>query len=165
MPAARHIMSRLGPDISTDLQKSWVKFNPGLQIEEQITVCKSINGESGGIFNFNDRPDDIKINGKLSVPTGAYSGNLNICIVMDGQTTFLDFQPSYDFLNPLFLDLTYKDVDLTGVDPEKLEFYYLSESGLMLPAEYESKVIDFEKGTLKVNKVKIYHFSRYGWAK
>ena len=41
----------------------------------------------------------------------------------------------------------------------------IDEEGHLIPAEYESKDIDIEKGILKITGVKIYHFSRYGWAK
>jgi hypothetical protein len=154
----------IGPDFS-QLEKSWLKINTGLTVEEQISVCKVFNGASGGNFNFNDKPDNIKINGKLVVPANSFSGDLEICITLDGQTTFITFAPEYEFTNPLFLDLTFRNVDLRGVNPEELEFYYIDDAGALQPAEYESQVIDIDKGILKITKVKIHHFSRYGWAK
>jgi hypothetical protein len=155
----------VGPGYSTDLEKTWLKLNSGLQIEEQITVCETFDGESGGIFTFNDKPDDIKINGKLIVTPDAFTGEKEICIMMDGQTTFLTFSPALTFETPLFLDLTYRNVDLSGVNTTEIDFYYLDDNGQLIPAEYESKFVDIEKGVLKITKVKIHHFSRYGWAK
>ena len=61
--------------------------------------------------------------------------------------------------------LTYKGIDLTGVDPETVKFCYIASDGSIVEAENSGIEVHIEDGKIKVKKALIPHFSRYGWVR
>ena len=150
--------------------KTWVDLPPrsDLSVETLYSFSNLINGAVGGIVlfstNFIDTEgNEITIMGSLNVPAGAYSGSEDITVIIDNQTTSVDFTPSpMSFAVPLQLDIKY--MKLTTVDPnDNVDFYYLAPSGYLEPVEYMKLKIELEKGKLFCFGAKLPHFSRYGF--
>jgi len=54
-------------------------------------------------------------------------------------------------------------LDLTGVNPNTLDFVYIDASGNMYTVEYDYVTMDAATGMLKVVNAVLPHFSRYGF--
>ena len=63
------------------------------------------------------------------------------------------------------VEYTYKivGVDLTGVNPNTLDFVYIDAIGNMYAVEYDYVTMDVNSGMLKVVNAILPHFSRYGF--
>ena len=59
--------------------------------------------------------------------------------------------------------LKIEGVDLSGVNPNTLDFVYIDASGNIHPVEYEVVTMDAVNGKLEVKNAKLNHFSRYGF--
>jgi hypothetical protein len=155
------------PVVQGDQKLTWLKIsdNP-LQVEAQTVLSKVINGNSGGKITINEIIGGIEITGALTVPAGSYPGNQNISITLNDSWLYQVYSPSpYVFRSSLILDLQYKNVNLSNIDPATVGFYFLSENGTYYQAQYDSLIYDPESGTIGIVKAKIPHFSRWGWAK
>jgi hypothetical protein len=75
------------------------------------------------------------------------------------------FGPHYTFNEPLEYTLELKGVDLTGIDPDSIDFVYQGEDGTVYQCEYKSIEVKLNEGKVKVEKAKLPHFSRYGFVK
>ena len=82
-----------------------------------------------------------------------------------GDDAVVDLYPQMTFDNPLNLNLTFSGLDLTGVNPSEVNFYYIDPDGNLEIAENDGITVDIANGTLSVKNAKIPHFSRYGFAK
>jgi hypothetical protein len=135
---------------------------------ETITYTQDINGanqsefqktysyqtSSGGtIFQFGD----------LDFFPGAFTGTKNISMTFNTGGAAMDFGPAMQF--QARVDYTYKitGLDLTGVNPETLEFVYIDASGNMYAVDYDYVTMDVTTGMLKVVNAVLPHFSRYGF--
>ncbi|MGE5437844.1 MAG: hypothetical protein ACM3O3_11495 [Syntrophothermus sp.] len=149
-------------------KKTWILVpdNQTLSSEIGLLTEKSINGETGGTIEISHSIGKVQIVGNLYIPENAFSGNLNFKIEIDRQYTFQDFYPSpYTFQQPLKLDLVYLNIDLKGIDPSKIDFYYMKDAQNFIKVNYDYIKIDVEKGILAVVGAELPHFSRFGWAK
>jgi len=75
----------------------------------------------------------------------------------------MEFGPAMQF--QARVDYTYKitGLDLTGVNPETLDFVYIDANGNMYAVEYDYVTMDASTGMLKVVNAVLPHFSRYGF--
>ena len=65
----------------------------------------------------------------------------------------------------IIVEYTYKiyGLDLTGVNPNTLDFVYIDAIGNMYAVDYEYVEMDLNTGMLKVKNAILPHFSRYGF--
>jgi len=152
---------------SVDQKIEWLGNNSGsLSVETELTLVKTINGSTGGIIEINETLGKISIKGSLTIPGGAFPENQNISISFNDNWYYQEYQPSpLFFRTPLILNLVYKNVSLMTDDPLKIGFYYITDAGKFVKAEYESLLVDPINNTLGITGAKIPHFSRWGWAK
>jgi hypothetical protein len=145
----------------------WLNISDNsIKTEAEVVITKSINGNQGGRLLFNELIGKVEISGSLTVSPGAYSGNQNISVTLNDGYLYQVYKPSpFVFRSPLILNLLYKNVDLSGIDVNKVGFYFLSENGTYYKADYDSLIFDVEKRTIGITGAKIPHFSRWGWAK
>ena len=143
---------------------------PGSSLLSDFTTSQSINGSIGGSIDIYHEYYDvnnqlIKIYGTLTIPQGAFSGTKNISIVVSSDFAMVDFFPSPTTFNvPLLLNLTYEGVNLTGIDEEDIDFYYIDSNSInFIQITKESKDCDSQQGRLSVENAVIGHFSRFGW--
>ena len=137
-------------------------------LQKTISISKTINGNTGGQINIVGSFDNgqIQVNGTLTVPAGAYSGNQTITVYMDGQYAVLDFGPSpFTFNIPLNFTMEITGLKLTG-NTKNIRFVYIADDGSVTPVEMNGTTVADKKGkVLSVTDAQIPHFSRYGWAK
>lgn len=140
-----------------------------LSSEAIVSVSETIDGTVGGAVYLNQSVaggpfGQVVFNGELDVPQGAYSGTQNIAITFDDQTTAATYTPSpFYFDQPVTLTLELKGLDLTGVDPNTVDFVYIDPTGQIDHVQYSSIQVDLATGTLKVVGAELHHFSRYGF--
>ena len=64
---------------------------------------------------------------------------------------------------PVDYTIIYEGLDLTGINPEDVDFYYFSQNGALVKAEYDRLEVNIATGRLFVLDAKLPHFSRYGF--
>ena len=62
------------------------------------------------------------------------------------------------------MDLTYEGIDLSGINEEDVDFYYIDNASVnFLQINKSGKEFDAPNGKLTVDDAVIEHFSRFGW--
>lgn len=154
---------KLSPD-----SRQWIQIENagGLTLDKEVMVSQEVNGKTGGTIEYDLRVANIIVTGLLTVPKNSFDGTMGITAVFDNKNTTQKFGPSpFEFDKSLVLTLEYTGVNLHGVDPSEVDFYYIGDDGQFYKADYTSITVDPESGTLKVVEAKLNHFSRWGWAK
>jgi hypothetical protein len=154
---------------SKNTEKTWILISKaaGSSTENSLFSSARINGNVGGeLLLQGSYPIDpsISFDSRLVVPADAYSG-LRTLTEETGTGAYVDFGPSMNFNLPLILDLSISGLDLTGIEPGQINFYYMAPDGSFELTQNDGIYVHKESGTLKVFKARINHFSRYGWAK
>ena len=138
----------------------------GLTIDAQ-TFTKYINGYYGGVFSaeyhYQSYSGTVSQYSTLDFSNGAFSGTKEISQTFNTGGAAMEFGPSMQFQADVEYSYKITGVDLTGVNPNTLDFVYIDSNGNMYPVEYESVSMDENTGMLKVVAAKIPHFSRYGF--
>jgi hypothetical protein len=141
----------------------------GMSVENSFFAVKLVVGAIGANIGLNvgyTGPNGpVHIDANLDMTARSFLGIKLITYIVNDEYAAIDFFPSLTFNRPNYLDLTFTGLDLTGVDPEHVDFYYLDGEGNLHPVEYSNKVVDIPNGILKVEGVKLTHFSRYIWGK
>lgn len=139
----------------------------GLSVETQ-TYTQDINGSTGDVFqrsySYQDNSGEtIYQSADLEFFSGAFSGTKNISMTFNTGGAAMDLGPSMQF--QVDVEYTYKitGLDLTGLDPNTLEFVYIDSNGDMYTVDYDYVDMDASTGMLKVKDAKLNHFSRYGF--
>lgn len=139
----------------------------GLGVESQ-TYYKNINGAYYGEFQQsysyqNSTGGTVYQFADLDFFPGAFTGTKNISMTFNTGGAVMDFGPAMQF--QARVDYTYKitGLDLTGVNPETLDFVYIDASGNMYTVDYDYVTMDAATGMLKVVNAVLPHFSRYGF--
>ncbi|PJA99366.1 MAG: hypothetical protein CO128_03815 [Ignavibacteriales bacterium CG_4_9_14_3_um_filter_30_11] len=154
-----------------DLQPSSNLIGLGTNgLQKAITISKTINGDVGGqidiVGSFGSGLGAIQVNGTLTVPAGAYSGDQTISVNMNGHYAVVDFGPSpFTFDIPLNFSMEITNVILSG-NISAIHFIYIADDGTTAPVELQGETVANKEGrTLSVTGAQLPHFSRYGWAK
>jgi len=140
----------------------------GMGVEELHTESKDINGYYGGWFSeqFSYQGGlygTVDINSILHFNNYSFYGTKTITQTFDTETAAITFGPSMQFNVPVDYTLIISGVDLTGVNPNTLDFVYIDANGNMFYVEKEYVTMDASTGFLKVKNAKLDHFSRYGF--
>jgi hypothetical protein len=154
--------------IQSSLEKQWITVsdNGGLSIEEIFTKTKKkADGSKGWNITFDHIfSDGVRTMGDLDCPKNAYAGRLTFSFTLSNDLTVIDFNPSPFYFNiPLEYTVIYEGLDLTGVNPEDVDFYYVAPNGELVKAQYTRLEVDIAAGRLFVLDAKLPHFSRYGF--
>ena len=145
-------------------EPNWiVNLSNGLGVETIHTASELIDGDKGGDVQLRGTFNDIKIDSRLIIHSGSFTGSLTISTNIDDVNCLTTFGPSYVFNQPLEYTLMFQGLDLTGVNPDSVKFVYQAADGTIHECESDGVDVDLNKGKLKVNKAKIAHFSRYGF--
>jgi hypothetical protein len=154
-------------------QKSWITLpqKQAVAVESDYSASKVINGETGGSIELNIKykakgSGNVKIKAEIVVPAGAYTGEQNISMIInstDGTATF--YPDASAFNKPLVFNLDIQGLDLSGIDPESIDFVCLNPDDSYQPVEYKKIKVKVNKGELEVDNALILHFSIYGWTR
>ncbi len=142
-----------------------------MNIENAFSTTQTINGSAGGnIHLYNSYQDasgqTITIDCNLTVPANNYSFSNTRNITMQvNDVAGVDFYPSMTFNQPVILNLTITGLDLTGINPQDVGFYYVDTNGNFIPTVNDGVTADLNSGTLKVENAKLFHFSRWAYAR
>lgn len=140
----------------------------GLNVEDLHTEYKEINGETGGWFGedftYEGGPNgNVYFHSTLHFYAGSFTGTENIWQQFNTETAAITFGPSMQFNLPVDYTLTITGLDLTGVNPNTLDFVYIDANGNMYAVQKDYVYMDSNTGLLKVKNAKLNHFSRYGF--
>lgn len=138
-----------------------------LSIESLLTRTKNINGANGGSFveqfDYQSTTGVVSITSQLVFPANAFSGTVAITQTFNTETASLEFGPAMVFNVAAKYTLTVSGLDLTGVNPNTLDFVYVAQNGTITGVVYDSITMNAATGTLKVTNARLNHFSRYGF--
>lgn len=140
----------------------------GLMVEDIHTEYKDIDGATGGWFvedfTYEGGPTgNVYFHSVLHFYANSFSGTQTISQSFDTETAALNFGPSMQFNVPVDYTLTITGLDLTGVNPNTLDFVYIDANGNMYAVQKDYVYMDANIGLLKVKNAKLNHFSRYGF--
>ncbi|MFZ1281356.1 MAG: hypothetical protein WAR59_10995 [Ignavibacteriaceae bacterium] len=160
----------LSPDDSIKSTLQLIKLpamKSDLSIEANLTRSKYINGTYGGTFTesfeFQSTNGIVSIVSQLVFPANSFSGGKTITQTFDTETASLEFGPAMLFNVPVRYTLTVSGLDLTGINPETLNFVYVAQDGSITGVVHEGITMNVATGTLKVTNAQLNHFSRYGF--
>lgn len=139
----------------------------GLSVETLYTESKYINGYNGGYFTeqfgYQTSTGYVSITSQLVFPSGSFSGGKTITQTFNTETASLEFGPAMQFTVAVKYTLTISGLDVTGINPNTLDFVYVAQDGSLTGVVYDSITMDAATGTLKVTNARLNHFSRYGF--
>ena len=163
--------SDLGPTSPVqEVQKSGIQLPPSnsIHIENQFSVSEEIDGSKGGMIKLNEsyssQSGEVKIKAKLKIPKDAFSGTEMISYDINEDAS-IDFHPEMNFDKDCLYDIKFTGLDLSGIDPNEIDFLYQTPDGSVHPVQYSHLTVDVEKGILEVKDAVITHFSRYIWSR
>lgn len=134
-----------------------------MSVEGTKTWSKSVVGSAGALFKgTKSLSSTVSAYVEIWVPAGAFSGTKTISATLNSETLYADFTPTpLTFNTPIYYTVEYFGVNLAGIDPANVDFYYIDGSGNMVKAPYAE--IHVEDGWLCVVDAQLPHFSRYGF--
>lgn len=143
---------------------SLAKSSNSVQDVDIELVSKWIDAEKGGSIRFNYKEDGLKISGKLKIKKNSASQDeLPITIGVAG--TDIVFGPTMDFAPAANFSITFKGVDLSGIDEENVKFVYIDTGGVTQVVDCRKIIVNKGRGMIGVVGAKITHFSRYGFTR
>lgn len=139
-----------------------------LGVEDLHTEYKDINGAYGGwfseYFQYSGGPNGtVNFQSTLHFYANSFTGTQTISQTFNTETAAITFGPSMQFNVPVDYTLTITGLDLTGVNPNTLDFVYIDANGNMYAVQKEYVTMDLSTGMLRVKNAKLNHFSRYGF--
>jgi hypothetical protein len=130
-------------------------------------VYKWIDGEEGGSFyaeySYQSNSGPVDQYSTLVFYENAFDNSKQISQTFNHEGAAMKFGPSMQFQATVKYTYTIYGADLTGLDPNTLDFVYIDANGNMYPVPYESVSMDQNTGMLQVVKAELPHFSRYGF--
>jgi hypothetical protein len=138
----------------------------GAHIESQ-TQTKIIDGEEGGSFyaefGYQSSTGMVYQVSYLDFEEEAFEGTKTISKTFSTTGAAMIFGPPMQFEENVKYTYKVSGLDLTGVNPNTLDFVYIDASGNIYSVQYNSIAIDKNSGTLAVYGANLPHFSRYGF--
>ena len=142
-----------------------------LSTEDVFTSSQQISGATGGeihmIKNYQAMDGHtVSIDCKLTVPSSSLSfGDSRDITMQISDEAGVEFFPSMTFDQPVVLNLTISGLNLDGVNPNDVSFYYVDPNGSLAPTVNDGVTVDLATGTLKVINAQLPHFSRWAYAR
>lgn len=141
----------------------------GEQVEAVFSASNTINGFKGGDVTINRQykanAETVKIFARIKFRPGAFTGIKLIKMMIDDVNGTISFDPPSVFSRSADLDLKFEGINLSRIDPKKVEFVYINPNGTFEPIIYKSMTVDIPAKMLEVKDAEINHFSRYGWCR
>jgi hypothetical protein len=142
-----------------------------INVEDVFTTSQNVSGTAGGQLHLTrsylgTNGNLVTVDCKLTVPANnyAFSNDRNITMQV-GSEAGVDFFPSMTFSQPVILNYTITGVDLSGVNPDDVNFYYVDTNGNLAPTVNDGVTVDLNSGTLNVVNAQLPHFSRWAYAR
>ncbi|MBT8386920.1 MAG: hypothetical protein KJO12_05865, partial [Ignavibacteria bacterium] len=112
----------------------------GLNVETDYTVYKEIDGEDGGTFyaeyTYQGSNGNVSQASHLYFPEDAFDEEETISQTFSTVGAAMVFGPAMQFQEQVIFSYKVTGLDLTGLNPETLDFVYIDANGNMYPVEY-----------------------------
>ena len=105
--------------------------------------------------------DKVEVYAKIDYPAHAVDEDVEITMTFTPETGMFTFGPSMLFNKDAKLTVKLKGLDLKGVDKKDIDFVYQRLDGTLEYVKHSNISINEKKGELKVQNIKIRHFSRF----
>ena len=131
----------------------------------------SVDGAQGAEINLSSEYEGgpfgrYSFRARLVIPPNSFQGKKNFTIAVDALTAMVSLTPTpFTFEKEIDLTLEYKGIDLNSLNPNSINFYYVSGDGSLEVAHNSGINIDLEKGELSVFNAKLPHFSVYAFGR
>ena len=160
------------PEYNSVSGPNWITLpqQSGSSVETEYSVTGQINGIDGGKLEINEiyfggPQSTVKVNVILKFPKNCFQGTKTITMLVDNVNGTVTYSPSMNFDIPALLDLQFGGIDLTGINPDDIDFVYHNPDGYFDSMEYLRLIVDPKSGTIKLIDGKVPHFSRYGFSR
>lgn len=172
-------------DTEIELSKAepnWIKLPEPVEKSLSKTYHSSewINVDRGGIiiassrywtynwWNRWNRNSEVTVDASLEIPDNAwdrsqYGRYEHISLSVNDNNVSSTFGPHMEFTKPVIFNATFTGLNLTGIDPNAINFVYQDNSGSIEQVDYDALNVDIEEGMLQIVNARIPHFSRYGF--
>lgn len=147
----------------------FVPLNLPPHLNSKLVASEVIDGASGGaveiFFEYDDVVNDKKysIYAKVEFSVNAFDGSREIRMELDNEKGIITFYPHMSFNVPAKFKAEYKGFDLSGIDPNSVDFLFQTYGGELEHIEYDKLVVDVESGIIDLDDAYLTHFSRYGF--
>ena len=142
-----------------------------MSVEDVFTTSQDINGTAGGEIHMiksyvASNGQTINIDCSLTVPGNnlSFADTRNITMEISNEAG-VDFFPSMTFDQPVVLNYTISGLDLNGINPNRVKFYYVDQNGNLTPTVNDGVSVNISTGTLTVENAQLPHFSRWAYAR
>ncbi|MBN2009448.1 hypothetical protein JW960_08900, partial [candidate division KSB1 bacterium] len=149
---------------------NFIAFGPSdsQSLEKVSYNWQYINKYWGGTLHihhmFDNSNAEAVIDLKIKANTIDYSKWVGMTFDDQNQVGYTDivFSPhGTQFSSPALLTIELKNVNLSGIDPNKVRLYYVDESGNWVEHPTHEIYVDATWGVIRVVDAQIPHFSRY----
>ncbi len=149
---------------------NWIKLpadlGQGFGVETGYSAEKLIKGKDGGEIKLNVKihqhgnefGDHFEIKAKVKVEKHSFPDNEErlFTITMDAENAFLNITPSPNTLyKHIIVDWEIKGLDVSDINPETFNFFYVGDSNEMLETSKEELTVDYIRHKIKVKKAVI----------
>ena len=140
---------------------------PGSEIPN-LRVSELIDGKKGGKLEIDyefetSKGNTIRIQADLDIPDNAFDGEEEISMIVNNEISTITFYPKIIFNETLEFNIKYTGIDLSGIDPDSIDFVFQNYDGSTEQINYYDLKINISDGKLELKKADINHFSRYGF--
>ena len=136
----------------------------------EMVTSKMVNGSEETLLDLNTNIQggifgNIQINATLRFLRGAFEGSRYVTMSINSDYGTASFSPSGEFDIPAIYNSTIMGLDLSGINPDEIEFVYMGTDGKYYSIDVQNILVEPQSGKLQVINAKIPHFSRYGWTR
>lgn len=136
----------------------------------EISTSKWVNGTDETLLDLNTSVQggifgSIQINATLRFTRGSFVGSRFVTMSINSAYGTASFSPSGVFDKPAIYNSTIMGLDLSGINPDEIQFVYMGTDGKYYPIDVQHILVEPQSGKLQVINAEIPHFSRYGWTR
>jgi hypothetical protein len=164
----------ISPDVQIAQQSNspnWIQLPAGLEqgfgVETEFSASKLIKRNKGGEIKLevkihqhgNEFGDHFEVKVKVKVEKHSFPDNEEIpfIITMDPENAYLTISPSPNTLyKHVTIDWEIKGIDVSGIDPESFDFFYIGDNNAMLETSKQKLTVDFNRNKIQLKKGIIY---------
>jgi hypothetical protein len=165
-----------GPDAQTTEQGiatpggkeiHFITWNDGHgSLNKQTTTKKWIDKKDGGQIFMAAQNKSVRIDVDFKIPEKSINKSALVSMTLDDEVIDLVFGPSgATFDPPSILNIHVSGLDLSDVNPDLINIYYVDPNGNWEIMESEEVFVDVPSGTIIIRNALIHHFSRYAISK
>lgn len=136
----------------------------------EISTSKLVKGSEETLLDLNTSVQgglfgNIQVNATLRFLRGSFEGERYVSMSINSEYGTASFSPSGTFDIPAIYNATIMGLDLSGINPDEIQFVYMDTDGKYYPIDVQHIYVEPQSGKLQVINAQIPHFSRYGWTR